>query len=169
MSDRPDVPEALKRAVLIEAGHRCAIPTCRFTRCQIAHIVPWKECQEHRFENLIALCPNCHVLYDIDKKIDRKSMVIYKQNLALLNYRYGDCERRILQFFAENPTVSNIKLPGWNDIHIFYLLKDGFLTLKSVVGIFFGGMPAWAEYELTQKGRDFVENWKTGRMLSSED
>ena len=63
---RPPIPADLKRRVLVEAGHRCAIPTCRQIPVEVAHIVPWSENKEHEFENLIALCPNCHDLYDKD-------------------------------------------------------------------------------------------------------
>jgi hypothetical protein len=102
MSDRLEIPKDLERKIKIKSGHRCAIPTCKYPRVQIAHIVPWSTVKEHKFENLIALCPNCHDLYDKDKKIDRKSMLIYKQNLGLLNHRYGEFERRILDCFCEN-------------------------------------------------------------------
>ena len=54
------IPAKLKRRVLVEAGHRCAIPTCRQIEVQIHHIVPWADCQEHKYDNLIALCANCH-------------------------------------------------------------------------------------------------------------
>jgi 5-methylcytosine-specific restriction endonuclease McrA len=87
MTERVEVPAAVKRAVLVEAGHRCAIPTCRATTTEIAHIIPWSETQDNSFENLIALCPNCHTRYDVTKEIDRKAMVMYKQNLGLLNSR----------------------------------------------------------------------------------
>ena len=59
---RDTISAEVKRAVLVEAGHRCAIPTCRATTTEIAHIVPWAETQDHSFENLIALCPNCHTM-----------------------------------------------------------------------------------------------------------
>jgi hypothetical protein len=52
---RDAIPTDIKRAVLVEAGHRCAIPTCRATTTEIAHIVPWAESQDSSFENLIAL------------------------------------------------------------------------------------------------------------------
>ena len=77
---RPSIPADIKRQVLMEAGHRCAIPTCRHPTTEIAHIEPWAKVQEHKFENLIALCPNCHTRYD-NKEIDRKSMVQYKASL----------------------------------------------------------------------------------------
>ncbi len=41
--NRDVVPTEVKRAVLVEAGHRCAIPTCRATTTEIAHIVPQSE------------------------------------------------------------------------------------------------------------------------------
>jgi hypothetical protein len=87
-----DIPEQLKRDVLVEAGHRCAIPTCRQTTVEIAHIIPWETVQEHTFENLIALCPNCHDLYDKKHMIDRKAMQQYKANLSLINQRHRNSE-----------------------------------------------------------------------------
>jgi hypothetical protein len=84
---RPDIPAELKRAVLVEAGHRCAIPTCRTSTTEIAHIAPWRDKREHTFDNLIALCPNCHTRYDKDE-IDRKSMLMYKAQLGALNDRF---------------------------------------------------------------------------------
>ncbi len=76
---RPAIPTEIKRNVLVEAGHRCAIPTCRNTaNIDIHHIIPWERCKEHKEENLIALCPNCHRLAH-DKSIDRKSLLKYKE------------------------------------------------------------------------------------------
>ncbi|MER5413914.1 HNH endonuclease signature motif containing protein [Streptomyces virginiae] len=96
---RPDIPTAVKRAVLVEAGHRCAIPTCRQTPVELAHITPWAKVKEHKAENLIALCPTCHTRFD-RHEIDRKSMLQYKKNLEVLNARYTDVERQILKLCA---------------------------------------------------------------------
>lgn len=94
--DRPDIPADLKRSVLVEAGHRCAIPTCRQTPVELAHIVPWAKVKEHAFANLIALCPTCHTRYDRGE-IDRKSILQYKVNLGVLNSRYTQVERQLLK------------------------------------------------------------------------
>ncbi|MGW5235976.1 HNH endonuclease [Streptomyces nodosus] len=99
--DRPDIPARLKRAVLVEAGHQCAIPTCRQTPVEIAHIDPWVKVKEHTFDNLIALCPTCHVRYDGRREIDRQAMLQYKQNLEVLNGRYTDVERQLLKVYAK--------------------------------------------------------------------
>lgn len=81
MSKRPQIPAELKRKVLIEAGHRCAIQTCRHPTTDLHHIVPWEVCQEHCYHNLIALCPNCHRRAELGE-IDRKSLRIYKIRIA---------------------------------------------------------------------------------------
>ena len=82
---RDTIPADIRRAVLIEAGHRCAIPTCRATTTEIAHIVPWAESQDNSFDNLIVLCPNCHTRFDQKKDIDRLAVRIYKRNLRAFN------------------------------------------------------------------------------------
>jgi len=38
MNDRAAIPDPLRRQVLLEAGHRCAIPTCKQVPVDIAHI-----------------------------------------------------------------------------------------------------------------------------------
>ncbi|MET7633422.1 HNH endonuclease signature motif containing protein [Streptomyces sp. NPDC001773] len=91
----------MRRAVLVEAGHRCAIPTCRQVPVDLAHINPWAKVKEHTFENLIALCPTCHARFDRGD-IDKRSMLQYKQNLEILNSRYTDAERQFLKVSAQN-------------------------------------------------------------------
>ncbi|MGV9559862.1 HNH endonuclease [Streptomyces sp. NPDC003522] len=79
---RPKIPSELRRRVLLEAGHRCAIPTCKSTPVEIAHITPWAKVRNHEFKNLIALCPTCHARFDDPHgPIDRKAMRQYKANL----------------------------------------------------------------------------------------
>ena len=75
--NRPAIPADLKRKVLVETGHRCAIPHCSSTEIDVHHIIPWETCQEHSPENLIVLCPNCHRRAG-KGEIDRKSLIMYK-------------------------------------------------------------------------------------------
>jgi len=157
--NRTAIPASLKRDILVEAGHRCAIPTCKQTPVEIAHIIPWKECQEHTFENLIALCPTCHTRFDRGD-IDKKCMFIYKRNLGVINNRYGDLEQRVLKLFSENEHVSKIWLPGGLDIMLLYLLQDGIIIDTGCdSGILLAGMPSEKLYQLTDKGRNFIKQW----------
>ncbi len=77
---RPAIPSEIRRAVLVEAGHRCAISTCKYPSADVHHIIPWEKSQDHDFDNLIALCPNCHRRAD-SSEIDRKALRMYKAQL----------------------------------------------------------------------------------------
>lgn len=164
---RIGIPAELERAVLVEAGHRCAIPACKQTPVELAHIVPYKDTRSHTFENLIALCPTCHSRYDVTKEIDRPSMRRYKANLGLLNSRYGELERRVLAHFAENPEEETIYLPGGLRMLVMYLMKDGLLeVMVNLVPAIGGGIFTADRYRLTEAGRAFVNNWKDNHPLS---
>ncbi|MET9294417.1 HNH endonuclease signature motif containing protein [Streptomyces sp. NPDC003077] len=82
--NRPPIPRRLDRRVRVEAGHRCAVPVCRMPIIEIAHIIPWAKVKKHEFDNLIALCPTCHALFDRGH-IDRAAMRQYKSNLSPLS------------------------------------------------------------------------------------
>ncbi|MFF3006713.1 HNH endonuclease [Kitasatospora sp. NPDC057940] len=81
-ANRPAIPRELDRRVRVEAGHCCAIQRCKWPIIEIAHIVPWSKVKRHEFDNLIALCPNCHTRYDRGE-IDQTAMRQYKENLSL--------------------------------------------------------------------------------------
>jgi hypothetical protein len=88
---RAPMPSELRRRVLVEAGHRCAIPTCRYIEVDVHHIVPWAEGKAHEYDNLIALCPNCHRRADRGE-IDRKALRLYKLNLRFAHDKYSQLE-----------------------------------------------------------------------------
>jgi hypothetical protein len=173
---RPQIPAQLKRDVLVEAGHRCAIPTCKATTTEIAHIVPWSEVKEHKFENLIALCPTCHSRFD-KGEIDRRAMRQYKANLGIINGRYGEIERRILTLFAEDATINVIGMPLASDIAMMYLVRDGMFVRGFDQSQGFGlivpnGSSAVIDftgkqefYSITDRGRDLVRRLAEARQL----
>lgn len=158
MAKRPPIPSELHRSILIEAGHRCAIPTCRQIPVEIAHIVAWSRCKEHKFENLIALCPTCHSRFD-SGVIDAKSMLIYKYNLSASNGRYGDLERRVIQLFARNPDRDDIWLLDGLEILLMYLLEDGMIEATGLVEVIKEKTLTRKQYRPTDRGRDFISRW----------
>ncbi|NGO79185.1 HNH endonuclease [Streptomyces sp. YC504] len=115
---------ALQRQVLVEAGHRCAIPTCRSTPVEFAHIKPYAKVKEHAFDNLIALCPTCHARFD-HGDIDVGSMQQYKANLGLLSGRYGPLELQALQWLAADMARDEIDIPRGMDWAFDNLIRDG--------------------------------------------
>lgn len=81
MKRRSAIPASLKRQLLVECGHRCAVTGCGHPAVEFHHIVPWAQCQEHDYRNMIALCPNHHVMADRGE-IDRKAQRMYKSRTA---------------------------------------------------------------------------------------
>lgn len=110
---RSAIPMEIQRAVLIEAGHQCAIPACRHPRVEIHHIVPWAKCKKHEYHNLIALCPNCHTRVH-DGEIDRKSLIKYKAALvsairdlgnSAFSHPIVEIKRRVYSIDSSHPDI----------------------------------------------------------------
>jgi hypothetical protein len=85
---RPPIPTAVRRAVMVEAGYKCAIPHCGHSDLDIHHIIPWEKCRTHDYKNLIALCPNCHRKAH-KGTIDSMSLRIFK-NALVNSFRFSD-------------------------------------------------------------------------------
>src|ERR1043166_411058 len=65
-ADRPAIPIDVRREVLFEARHHCAV-CCQGLPLEYAHIIPWRTTQDHSAANLIALCANCHERADKER------------------------------------------------------------------------------------------------------
>lgn len=164
----------------VEAGHRCAIPTCRTTSgLQIHHIEEWAKVRAHAFENLILLCANCHARVTAGE-IDRKSVKVYKANLSILVGRYGDLERRIIDRFVSQPDQTEVVVDMSQVLLLDYLILDGILLYAGPAdGAFYLGpgeppsdelsSPAShhgpARWKLTDVGREIVERVRQAREL----
>jgi hypothetical protein len=139
MSDRSSIPAETKRRILIEAGYRCAVPTCRFPIAENAHIVSYAESKDHSYENLVALCPNCHTMYD-SGKIDRAAIIAYKKKLLFLNEVYSRCELLIKRLLEEGIVTHEEKI-----------MIQGFGDGEDILGIF--------SVVLSDKGKRMLDDW----------
>ena len=152
---------ARKRMALLEAGHRCAIPTCRHPTTEIAHIVPESQDHDDSFANLIALCSKCQT-----KEIDRESIRMYKRNLAILNSRYSDFERRVFDEIAETDRRSFIVEAGL-EIPLLHAVNDGLLKRVELLPVASQqGEPTQYKYEVTDEGMDFINRYVCGEDIS---
>lgn len=135
----------------------------------MAHIVPWVEVKEHTFENMIVLCSTDHFRYD-SKQIPRQSIEIYKANLSMLNGRYGEIERRMLEMFVEGKKLgtNRVELAPGMELHLMYLLRDGIVRNLSPHAIDMWretGASRPAIYQLTPKGEELIDRLSRGAML----
>jgi HNH endonuclease len=156
---RPAIPADLKRRVLIEAGHRCSIPTCRIMEIDLHHIIPWEKCLEHRYENLIALCPNCHRKAH-DDTIDKKALRIYKANLRYTHDKFSQFEVDLLFEASKVPVGSGIFYPAFCDLFVKRLLDAGYITLNtSEYNVNLSGVQLGPKLlSITTDGMSFVES-----------
>lgn len=156
---RPPIPAEIRRRVLVEAGHRCAIPTCRYIEVDVHHIVPWAECKAHEYDNLIALCPNCHRRAG-KGEIDRKSQRLYKLNLRFIHDKYSQLEMDILFEIANLPAGQGIHWPAFNKILLKRIIESGLIVVQEQQsGVFLGGMRASPDIVgITPKGRAFISD-----------
>lgn len=150
-------PETSERDVLVEAGHRCAIPTCRQFPVQIQHI---EEPAADEPDNLIALCSSCHERVTRGY-ITRRSLEQYKANLAVINARYGGLERRALYTFAEDPTRA-VLLPSGMETLMSFLVRDRMVEMHEIDPNRF---PSISEYRLTARGKKLVTRWAKAQPL----
>lgn len=112
--ERIAIPAEIKRAVLVEAGHRCAIPRCGETEFDIHHIIPWETCRKHEYSNLIALCPVCHRRAH-KGEIDRKALLMYKAALSTTNGSgfQGSFDAPIIEI-KRRISEENLNTPGYS-------------------------------------------------------
>jgi hypothetical protein len=111
MADREHIPNELQRQLMLEVGYRC--PLCHQTEpLEFEHIEDYAEVQKHEFTNMIVLCASCHGRKkntSSPRHINRASLKELKRSLMLLNGRYSDLERRVLEVFQEfvraNPSI----------------------------------------------------------------
>lgn len=163
INKRPPIPVELKRKILVEAGHRCAIPTCRATNVEIAHIEEWSKTKKHEYENLIALCPNCHTRFDRGE-IDKKSMYMYKDNLRFFIDKYSKFELNILLELANLPPDTGLPFLSILSLLVKSILDEDFVQIIPQPGsgaiVMFGVRMNPDLLTITEKGKQFVENFK---------
>ena len=58
MTDRPSIPNEIKRSLRIESGFGCC--KCGFPFIEYHHIIPYSEVSEHNPENMMTVCSRCH-------------------------------------------------------------------------------------------------------------
>lgn len=157
MSNRSPIPAELRRRVLVEAGHRCAIPTCRYIDVDVHHIVPWETCQNHEYENLIALCPNCHRRAHKLNEIDRKSLHHYKANLRFTHDKFSQLEVDIL-FECARAAKQQLMWAPFNMLLLKRLIESAYVQYTITPSeVKISGMKSNPDYiNITQKGLDYI-------------
>ncbi|MEW6328970.1 MAG: HNH endonuclease signature motif containing protein [Candidatus Micrarchaeota archaeon] len=156
---RETIPSETKREVLIESGFRCAVPTCRtILTLDIHHIIEVSEDGGNEASNLIPLCPNCHALYHRGI-ITRDAIKVWKGVLISLNAAF-DKDTLDNLLFLSKVQRKTLALSGDGVLKFSKLLSAGLAQCEIIMQ---NGPIIVYDVFLTEKGRRFVEAWKTGR------
>jgi hypothetical protein len=161
---RSKIPEPVKREVLMEAGYRCAVPTCRtILTIDLHHMIPVSKKGGNEAYNLIALCPNCHALFH-KGIITEEAIRNWKGMLTALNHAFDLETIDLLLFLSKNE----------QQIKDLYLSGDGVLKFTRLISAELAGFYSaeadfmrnifWYKVYLTDKGRIFVESWSKGEI-----
>lgn len=144
--------------MLVESGHRCALPTCRSIIVEVHHIEPWEKCKNHKYENLIALCPNCHTRAHLGD-IDRKSLLLYKANLRFSHGRFSQLEVDVL-FECSKMRSNKIPWSPFNMLLIKRLIDSGYIEYEITRNeARINGVKSSADYvSISKNGIDYIES-----------
>lgn len=169
---RQHIPNDVKLRLLVEAGYRCAVPTCRtILTLDLHHIIEVTEGGGNQPDNLICLCPNCHALYH-RQKIPQEAIRMWKMILISLNNAFDRDQIDYLLMLHKIESEADEKFR-------FVVSGDGLLQFK---GIFNAGFlnvlydpPSRYGHEasyiisLSENGNAFVNAWKSGKTDDIKD
>ena len=139
--------------VLTETGYRCAVPTCRgIIVLDLHHIVPVRAGGSNIADNLLALCPTCHALFERGT-ISPASITAWKAFLRSLTRAYDHRTLDLLWFLKKVPTFS--------------CSADGVVSFAPLVGAGLAelqlsqqGFNAMVGIRLSKEGERLLEAWK---------
>lgn len=174
MAKRSKVPETIQQVVLLEAGYKCANPTCRHVlTLELHHIVWVKDGGGNEPDNLLALCPNCHALHT-KGHIPAQAILAWKSLLTSLGNPNRAAVDLLLVLAEEEERVRREPDPARAPLPFRYtgdslpalapLLTSGLIEIRRRFSgaNYFGGTHPSFEVALTERGRRLVVAWRAG-------
>ncbi len=168
MIKRKQIQPNIRQQILIEAGYRCAVPTCRtILVIDLHHIVEVAEGGGNDPSNLLALCPTCHMLYHRGV-ISRDAIKVWKGMLISLNQGFDKEAKDKLLFLALKNRKRPILFSSDGVLHFTSLIAAGLAECgREHLQLHASGRGAdpskslWP-VKLTEKGERIVEAWRKG-------
>lgn len=169
---RQRIPNDIKLRVLVEAGYRCAVPTCRtILTLDLHHIIEVNKDGGNEPDNLICLCPNCHALYH-RQKIPQEAIRMWKMVLISLSNAFDKVQIDYLLM------LHNIEIESDKGFQ-FVISGDGLLRFNGIFNAGFldvlysppdrYGNGARYTISLSENGNAFVNAWKSGKFNDIRD
>jgi hypothetical protein len=156
----------VKREVLIEAGFRCAVPTCRgILALDLHHIEELREGGGSTAANLIALCPTCHALYTRGT-ISKDAIYAYKTVLVSLSASFDRETISNLLFLRISDSRNNLLTSGDGLLRFTPLIAAGYADYVMKANNA-NQLYSYTVF-LTDKGRALLDAWTSGNRRRVE-
>ena len=157
--ERKSIKANVALEVLIEAGYRCAVPTCRnVLALDLHHLWQVSENGGDGSRNLIALCPYCHNLHHRGT-IPAEALYAYKSLLVALTQAF-DLEGVDRLLFLSSSQSEPLIVDGTAVLQFARLIASGLAEFTLVAN----NNDQLVTYRLgiTDKGAHLVHAWKSG-------
>jgi 5-methylcytosine-specific restriction endonuclease McrA len=163
-------PSTRERA-MIEAGYRCAVPTCRSSlSLDVHHITQKSEGGTDEIENLIVLCPTCHAAFHRGT-YSKEAIRVWKITLLQLNNSYDRNAVNLLLLldlliFPPFTVTADALLP------FAPLITSGLVNVTPKLftspATQMSGLNVHHQYmvQLSEAGQAFMKAWKDGKTQS---
>ncbi len=157
--------------MLIEAGYRCGVPTCRnLLLLDLHHIVDVAKGGRNDPGNLLALCPTCHGLYTRGR-IPQDAIRAYKVVLVSLSQAF---DRRAVDdlLFLERVSHTNRDFVCTGDgvTRFTQLYAADLARFEFYQGMRGGGNDVdYYRVFVTSKGQRLLEGWLSGNSQAVHD
>ena len=160
--NRKPIPDDVKRQVLIEAGYRCGVPTCRnILAIDLHHMEQVSEGGGNETANLLALCPTCHALYHRGN-YSKEAVYAWKQVLVSLSFAFdhGTIDLMLFLYKIKDDDTFLIKQDGM--LQFARLIGNDLVSYEWKQGQIQSMMIAGYKVSLSTKGLHLIEAWMSG-------
>ncbi len=162
MTKRKAIPTDVRQLVLHEAGYKCANPACRHViTLDVHHMEYVSEEGSNDPSNLLPLCPNCHALHHAGH-IPTISIRAWKMLLLALNEAL---DRNAVDILLLLDKLGEVKRLSGEGVLAFASLVAGDMVVVheyTETSGRFSGVTNMCRASLSDKGKLFVEAWKSG-------
>jgi hypothetical protein len=159
---RNAIPLKTRYDVLTQAGFRCSVPRCNHMlshALDMHHLDHVAEGGGDTPDNLLALCPNHHVLYHRGD-IPEEALRVYKGMQVALFEGFGKQARDQLLFLSLDQEHAHIYTSDAT-LQFVPLVVAGLVELKKAVAL--SADQQWMRYKaITDRGKAVVDAWKRG-------
>jgi hypothetical protein len=163
---RKPISAQVARQVLIEAGYRCGVPTCRtILAIDLHHLVEVSEEGPNEPANLLALCPTCHALYH-SGTMPREALYTYKLVLVSLSAAFDQATIDLMLFLDKVNDEPHFLVGADTLVQFARLIGSDLATCEwqqvAIDRVYYQKF----HVSLSPKGRRLIEAWRSGNRLA---